>query len=484
MKLIKHSIYNLLGLGLPLVVAVFSIPVLVKGLGDAKFGLLTLIWALVSYFGLFDLGLGRALTQQLASILNGPRHEESGRIAFTSLVMMFLLGVFASAMIFIFGPVGIGYLKSASDQQEAINSVYIMGAVMPFILLTSGFRGILEAKHHFGVINAMRIPMGLFTFIGPIIVVLYFGSNLELITLVLVIGRVLACIAHGWYAWLAIGSDHGVLGFDKKLLKPLCFSGGWMTISNIVSPLMGYVDRFVIGFSISAAAVAFYTTPQEMVTKLWIIPGALTSVLFPAFANSHSKNNIEMKRIFHLSIKMIFLSVIPIVICLVLFSDEILGLWINKDFAINSQAYLKVFSIGILVNCMAHVPYTLIQGAGRSKLTAYFHLIQFPIYFSLLWLLALNYGILGAAIAWLIRILIDSILMFGGAYKLMGWKITLKEKGKLIKNIIAFMIFFSIISLTVISIFIKFIILLFTGLVALVYLIKLLKNEYKNKSTG
>ena len=67
-KLIRHSTYNLLGLGLPLLIAVFTIPVLIKDLGDARFGLLTLIWAVVGYFGLFDLGLGRAMTQQLAVV--------------------------------------------------------------------------------------------------------------------------------------------------------------------------------------------------------------------------------------------------------------------------------------------------------------------------------------------------------------------------------------------------------------------------------
>ena len=64
MRVLRHTFYNLLGLGLPLLAAVVTIPVLVSELGDARFGLLTLIWAVVSYFGLFDLGLGRALTLQ------------------------------------------------------------------------------------------------------------------------------------------------------------------------------------------------------------------------------------------------------------------------------------------------------------------------------------------------------------------------------------------------------------------------------------
>lgn len=424
MRLIKHSIYNLLGLGLPLVVAVFSIPLLIKGLGDARFGLLTLIWALVSYFGLFDLGLGRALTQELASILDGPKHKYSGQVVVTSLILMLALGFFASGIIFMFAPIGMRYIKSILDYQEAINSVYIISVGMPFILLTSGFRGILEAKHHFGIINAIRLPMGIFTFLGPLLVVLYFDSSLEMIALVLVVGRILACIIHGWYAWLAVSSFHGKLSFNKKLLKPLCFSGGWMTVSNVISPLMGYVDRFIIGFTISAAAVAFYTTPQEIVTKLWIIPGALTAVLFPTFASQIFKNKAEVRRIFYLSINIIFLSVTPIALCLILFSNEILSIWINKNFASNSQIYLKIFAIGILINCMAHIPYTLIQGTGNSKITAQFHLIQAPIYFGLLWLLTMKYGVLGASIAWLLRMLFDAVMMFVGSYRLMKWPIS------------------------------------------------------------
>lgn len=421
MRLIKHSIYNLMGLGLPLVVAIFTIPILIDGLGDAKFGLLTLIWALVSYFSLFDLGLGRALTQQLASILNSPNHEDSGQIVITSLALMAILGVVATLTIYFFGPIGVNNIRNLPDPHEAINSVYIMAASMPFILLTSGFRGILEAKHHFGIINAIRLPMGLLTFLGPTLVVIYIGSNLEIITAILVIGRVLACIAHGWFAWLAISKGHGKFAFNVVLLKPLCFKGGWMTVSNIVSPLMGYVDRFIIGFTISAAAVAFYTTPQEIITKLSIIPGALTAVLFPVFASQLAKENTEIQSIFKFSIGLIFLTLLPISVFVIFFSEEILTIWIDYSFSINSQIYLKIFAIGVLINSISQIPFTLIQSAGLAKTTAKIHLVQFPIYFGMLWALISCYGILGAAFAWLARMIFDSLLMFSACYKIMKW---------------------------------------------------------------
>jgi len=64
--LARNVIWNLIGNGAPMFVAVFSIPILIHGLGKDRFGVLALAWALIGYASLFDLGLGRALTQLVA----------------------------------------------------------------------------------------------------------------------------------------------------------------------------------------------------------------------------------------------------------------------------------------------------------------------------------------------------------------------------------------------------------------------------------
>ena len=74
--LARNTIYSLIGQGAPLLVAVFAIPQLIKGLGTDRFGILTLAWMVLSYFSLFDLGLGRALTQLVAEKLGKESGEE------------------------------------------------------------------------------------------------------------------------------------------------------------------------------------------------------------------------------------------------------------------------------------------------------------------------------------------------------------------------------------------------------------------------
>lgn len=421
MKLIRHSIYNLLGLGLPLVVAIFCIPVLIRELGDARFGLLTLIWAVVSYFGLFDLGLGRALTQQLAIALTESGERRVGSLVVTATVLMAGLGVFAGVMMALLAPWGVGLIRSVPDKQEAINAVLLMALAMPAIVLTSGFRGVLEANHAFGIINIIRLPMGLFTFLGPVVVVLYGSTRLDLVAGTLAAGRIVACGVHAWCAWRALPDDCGRLYFRKVLLRPLCVSGGWLTLSNIISPFMGYVDRFIIGGIVSAAAVAYYTTPQEIVTKLWVLPGALTAVLFPAFAADLVYRDGQTQILFAKAVQWLFMALFPVTLFMALFAQEILAVWVGSEFAFHSAMLMKIFAAGILVNCLAHVPFTLIQGAGQPRITALVHLFELPFFLLVIWGLTSKYGALGAAVAWFLRMVVDTLLMFVMCNLLQGW---------------------------------------------------------------
>ena len=418
--LLRHTSYNLIGLGAPLLVAIVSIPILIEGLGSDRFGLLVLIWAIVSYFGLFDLGLGRALTQQLARTFAGENSKDAGTIVATASVVMMGLGIFAGLILAAIAPYGVNLIHGVPDQREAIHSVYAMAIAMPAIVLTSAFRGVLEAKHAFGTVNLIRLPMGLFTFLGPVAVVVYGQPRLDWIAGLLAIGRVIACVVHAWYAWRILGNDRGSLRVRVALVKPLCVTGGWMTVSNLISPLMGYVDRFLIGAIVSVAAVTYYAIPHELVSKLWIVPGALTAVLFPTFAAQIVHRDKQASALFRQAVHWLYVFLLPVTLALALFAKEVLTLWISADFSHQSAILLQIFSVGILINCLAHVPFTFIQGVGKPKLTALIHIVEFPFFLGALWLLTSAYGILGTAFAWLARMVVDTLLMFIVSSPLLG----------------------------------------------------------------
>ena len=197
-----------------------------------------------------------------------------------------------------------------------------------------------------------------------------------------------------------------------------------MTVSNIVSPFMGYVDRILIGFLLSATAVAYYATPNELVTKLWIIPGAMTSVLFPAFASPEARAKGTIFKDFSNAIFWLYIILLPTTFFLALLAKPILSFWISPAFALQSYLVMQVFCVGIFINSMAHVPFSMLQAVGASKTTAKIHVFELPVFIILLWALTTNFGILGASFAWLGRMLVDTTAMFEACRRTMGWSIS------------------------------------------------------------
>lgn len=423
MRLVRNSIYNLAGLGLPLLAAVVCIPFLIRELGEARFGLLTLIWAVVSYFGLFDLGLSRALTQLLAIALSQKDYSRSGQISATAMMLMLGLGLLAGISMYVLAPWGLGFIKSIPDFDEAKTAVRWMALAMPFIVMTAGLRGMLEAKHAFKALNLIRLPMGLWTFVGPWLVIIYFGPDLIAISCALSMGRVFACAVHALVVMALMPELKGAWSFEKLWLRPLAVSGGWLSVSNIISPFMGFADRFIIGAVISAGAVAYYTTPQELATKLSIVPGALTAVLFPTLAVQVVQSRQAALLLCKDVLRWLMLVMLPLTLVLVLFANELMSFWISSNFADKSSKLLQLFVVGMFFSSFAQVPYTLIQSAGRAKVTAIIHALEMPIFlFGLFWV-ATHYGVEGAAWAWLARIAVDTVVMAWASGRVLGGKV-------------------------------------------------------------
>src|SRR6266571_2314047 len=127
--LARNTIWNLLGSGSPMVVAVFCIPILIRGLGKERFGVLTLAWALIGYASLFDLGLGRALTQLVARKLGAGEDREVPTLVWTSLLLMLLLGVLGAGVVGVLSPWLVHSALNVPDalEPETLQSFRLLG---------------------------------------------------------------------------------------------------------------------------------------------------------------------------------------------------------------------------------------------------------------------------------------------------------------------------------------------------------------------
>ena len=260
------------------------------------------------------------------------------------------------------------------------------------MLASNSLRGVLEAAQRFDLVNYVKLPASAAVFLLPA-AALPFGVQLPGIVLLLGLARLGAMLAYLAMCFRIFPGLWSNPAFHRKKLRLLAVYGGWVTVSNVVSPLLVYMDRFLIGSLLSMSALAYYTAPCDMVTRLWFFPGSLVAALFPAFSSldaSGDKNRLE--EIYARSIKFLLLTFGPVLLLVVVFAQDVLRLWLGGDFAQKSTSVLQILAVGVLINSLACVPYTLLQGIERPDLTAKFHLLELPLEVGLLWFLVGRMG--------------------------------------------------------------------------------------------
>jgi O-antigen/teichoic acid export membrane protein len=411
-RVARNTVLTLAGQGAPLAVAYFAIPPLTHQLGADRFGILTLGWAVLGYFSLFDFGIGRALVKVVAEQLSAELHHEIPRTVWTSVLVMLVFGLVGTAISAGISSVLVRRILTvpAALQDETIQSFYILAASIPVVIITAGFRGMLEAAHRFDLSNALRVPTAVSFILGPL-VTLPFTHSLVVIFAVLLALRILTLGIYAATALMVYPRVRRERRIHWPSVRPLLQLGSWMTVTSVIGPFLVNVDRFVIGSVLSVGAVTYYAAPFEAVTKMWVLPSALTTVLFPVFSSVDDTAD-RAGALYRRSIAFVLLTLFPVALLVMAFAREGLHAWLGPEFATRSTWVVRWLTIGVLWNSAAMIPYSLILGRGRPVLTAKLHMAELFPYLALMWFCIQTFGITGAAIAWSARTGIDAFLLF------------------------------------------------------------------------
>jgi O-antigen/teichoic acid export membrane protein len=262
------------------------------------------------------------------------------------------------------------------------------------------------------------VPMGIFTYLGPV-ALLPFTHNLGAILALLVFGRIVACAAHALASFYALPNLNRRFSFERSMLRPLLSFGSWMTVSNVVGPLMVTFDRFVVGAMISISAVAYYAVPYEAVMKVGLFAAALMGVLFPAFSTAGANDRSRLALLCDAGTRYLFIILFPVILIVVAFAPEGLRLWLGADFAVKSTWVVRWLAVAVFINALAQVPCAHLQSAGRPDITAKLHALEVPIYAVMLFTLVHAMGITGAALAWMLRVSLDAVALFVFSHRLL-----------------------------------------------------------------
>ncbi|MFN3530375.1 MAG: oligosaccharide flippase family protein [Bacteroidia bacterium] len=408
----KSTFWNLAGAGIPLVLGLFTIPTLVSGMGKESFGLLTLIWTAIGYFSLFDFGLGRALTHSIAAV-RAEKGMPGRSMLFTGSLSSLAPGLLGALLFYLMAePLAAHWLKISPDLVPQAVAAFRLAAIsIPLVSLSSGLRGMLEGYEDFRAAAILRMSLGALNFLLPYLLVSKGYPGLELIVISLIAARVLNILhnllllrKHPVYA-----EDHW---FSPAALRQLLGYGSWLSLSNLIGPIMVNFDRYLLAAMLSAELVAYYTVPQDMVLRLLFVPIALSAALFPRMTLLFSSgNNVQSAQLYRKALGVVGLSMGAITLLLSLLAKAGLTLWLGAEFADISWQLTVVLLLGVFFNSMAIVPFTAIQARGGVKTTSLLLVVQLVVYLPLLYLAIQAWGLMGAALVWSTRTTLDFFIL-------------------------------------------------------------------------
>jgi O-antigen/teichoic acid export membrane protein len=424
--LARNTLLNFLGQAMPMLVGVVTIPFIVRGLGTERFGLLSLAWVVLGYFAVFDLGLGRATTKFVAEALGKGEEEDIPRLVWTAVTVQAMFGALAGLVLTGITPLLVERVLNIPPELigEARTTFYLLALSVPVVLISGSFGGVLEASQRFDLVNAVKIPASSFTYLLPLVGLLL-GFRLPGIVALILASRLVTLSA---LVALAFHVFPNAKKFSTSFtyFPRLFIYGSWLTISNMITPFLRYLNHFIIGTLLSMSAVAYYSVPFSITERVWIIPVSLTLTLFPAFsALSGTGHYKRTQDLLVRSVKYLIILIIPFVFLIAVFAKLILQIWLGEDFAQNSTLVFQLLAIGTAITIPAFIPMSIIQAYGHPDFIAKLYLMLIPVNVFLDFVLVKNMGVPGAGLSYILKALIDTSLLFMIASRIIRISLTL-----------------------------------------------------------
>jgi O-antigen/teichoic acid export membrane protein len=405
----RNASFNILGSVLPMFVTLATVPPYLKLIGDVRFGVLSLVWVFLGYFGLFEMGLGRATSKYIAQLKNDPG-ETRESVFWTALLVNLAVGSIGGFLLWAVASVTMPFwLKAGGDiQTEVARSMPWLAAAVPVATLTSVLVGALEGREEFAAINSQQIGATVVFQLVPLGIAAWLGPRIDWLVAASVLTRVATNVPLFVFCVRRVPL-RSMPRINREWVVRLWRFGIWITVSGIASPILTSLDRFVIGFAQGAQAVTYYAIPYGFASKLLVFPSSISRALFPRFSAQQSSGAKQMGVRAVLGLASILT---PIVVMAILATDPFFRLWIGPAAAARCSHAGALLLIGIWVNALAYIANGLLQAQGRPDVPAKFHVAEIIPFVLVLWAGVHFGGVTGAAIAWCIRAAGDAVLLF------------------------------------------------------------------------
>ena len=198
-----------------------------------------------------------------------------------------------------------------------------------------------------------------------------------------------------------------------------------MLIYGGMQIILGQTDIVMLGMMRGAEDVGFYAVALRLAVLLLYVTMASNMILAPVMARLYAnKEKTRLQRILTRAVRISFFSIFPFALLFIFLGDIVLTIF--GDNFVNAYSALALLSVGRLVDVFigSGTGAIMLTVAGEERTVAHVFVYFVCINVILNFLLIPPYGIIGAALASVISLLVSKIVLVVNAAKKIGIYVT------------------------------------------------------------
>jgi O-antigen/teichoic acid export membrane protein len=216
---------------------------------------------------------------------------------------------------------------------------------------------------------------------------------------------------------------HGLLQGAKRLVS----FGSQVFVADALGLILLYTDIILIGYFLATEDVGYYSVAVSLSTFFLLVPQAIQRITFPATSGYWSQNNRQaLSNMIDKSMKYAACLLLPLGLGVGFFARDIITGVFGQEF-IHAAWPLCVLLIARVITGSTNVPIGLsFSGVGRPDIPLKLAVITAGANVGLNILLIPRWGILGAAIATTVSLLLGVIIFLALMPRILGVRIDIK----------------------------------------------------------
>jgi O-antigen/teichoic acid export membrane protein len=197
--------------------------------------------------------------------------------------------------------------------------------------------------------------------------------------------------------------------FDWNAVKPLLKFGRWLLVTGILAMLGNFGLRIIISRQIGADGLGLYF----LATSLAFLPSEVASevvgtVAFPLFARLQTSLQ-QAIRAFQAILTGLMALLYPICALIIVLSPILVKDVLGEKWN-GTVALIQLLTLVTMIGLLGDATIPLVKGFGQSYRATQIELVQSTSLIVMIWFFTNQYGVVGAALAWLPAIIFVQIL--------------------------------------------------------------------------